>query len=110
MPKSGAVSKGGFTAWTEPPDPAPGENYLIIIQIKLPPTLKRYPRKDLSGKVIGTDGYEQDIRGQTEGYLPIKGNETQLVVQLPGAARLVKDRIDIKSKMLKEAQILEIEF
>ena len=117
MPKSGAVSKGSFTAWTNPKDPAPGEKYLIIIQIKLPPKLKRYPLKDLEGKVVGTDGYEREIpddeieKKYPTGYLPVKGNQTQLVVGIPGGARLVKDRIHIKSlKILKEQQILEIEF
>ncbi len=113
MPKSGrAVTKGSFTAWTEPEDPIPNKDYLIIIQIKLPAKMKlnRYPLKDLSGKLVGTDGYEQQIPEDPARYLPIKEGRMQLVVTVPGAAKLVKDRIEIKSNLLKEQQTLEIEF
>jgi hypothetical protein len=111
MPEQGkAVTKGSFTAWTVPEDPAPGQNYLIVIQIKLPENVKRYPRKDLSGMVIGTDGYHQKIPPHEHGYLPVEDHETQLVVIVPGAARLVKDTIEIRSKLLDEQQRLAIEF
>lgn len=111
MPKSGkAVRKGSFTAWTVPEDPKPGESYLIIIQIQLPSATRRYPRSDLSGMVIGTDGYEQVIPESAAGYLPVHDGMTQLVVKVPGAYALVRDSIRIESKLLKEKQSLEIVF
>ena len=111
MPKSGkAITKGSFTVWTVPEDPAPGQNYLIIIQVKLPKKITRYRRSDLKGMVVGTDGYRQYIPGVRRGYLPVKNNKAQLAVFVPAAASLVRDRIEVSSKILKEKQKLEIEF
>lgn len=111
MPKSGkAITKGSFTVWTVPEDPAPGQNYLIVIQVELPDRIKRYRRSDLFGKVVGTDGYEQYIPGVKRGYLPVKNNKVQLAIFVPAAASLVRDRIEVSSKILKEKQKLEIEF
>lgn len=111
MPAPGkAVSKGSFTAWTVPEDPRPGQDYVIIIQIKLPRELRRYPRSDLSGNVVGTDGYRQTIPEPATGHLAVRDSVSQLVVPVPGAAKLVKDKIEVESKMLKERQTLEIVF
>jgi hypothetical protein len=111
MPESGkAITKGSFTVWTIPEDPAPGQNYLIIIQVKLPDRITRYRRSDLKGTVVGTDGYEQFIPGRRRGYLPVKDNKAQLVVFVPAAESLVRDTIKVSSKILKEKQTLEIEF
>ena len=111
MPKSGkAITKGSFTVWTVPQDPAPGQNYLIIIQVKLPKKITRYRRSDLKGTVVGTDGYKQYIPGVRRGYLPVKENKVQLAIFVPAAASLVRDKIEVRSKILKEKQSLEIEF
>jgi hypothetical protein len=112
MPKKGGnvVIKGSFTAWTIPEDPLPGQSYLIIVQVKLPKKVRRYRRRDLSGLVVGTDGYRQPIPGIRRGYLPMKDHQAQLVIQVPGAARLVEDTINVRSKMLKEKQTLKIVF
>lgn len=111
MPKSGkVVTKGRFTAWTVPEDPKPEEDYKVIIQIRLSKHLKRYPRSDLTGIVVGTDGYKQVIPGAGPRFLPLKNNVTQLVITVPGAFKLVKDRIQIRSRMLKEQQVLQIVF
>lgn len=111
MPESGkAVTKGSFTAWTVPEDPAPGQDYLIVIQIRLPEHITKYPSKDLTGRVIGTDGYRQIIPGDAPRYLPLKDHETQLSIKVPGAERLVKDTILIQSRRLEERQELEIVF
>ncbi|MBT4868423.1 MAG: hypothetical protein HON53_25215 [Planctomycetaceae bacterium] len=111
MPKSGkAITKGSFTVWTVPEDPAPGQNYLIIIQVKLPKKITRYRRSDLKGTVVGTDGYRQYIPGVRRGYLPVKENKAQLAIFVPAAASLVRDRIEVSSRILKEKQKLEIEF
>jgi len=111
MPEAGkTVTQGSFTAWTVPEDPKPGEDYLIVIQIQLPEQVKKYPSKDLSGRVVGTDGYRQSIPGRAPRYLPLKDHQTQLSITVPGADRLVKDRIVIESRRLEERQTLEIVF
>lgn len=108
----GAVTKGSFTAWTEPQNPQPGQRYTIVVQIKGLENLERFPRCDLSGTVIGTDGYKDSFGGPTEhGDFPVKDQTVRLPVEVvPGAAELVKDTIQIKSKLLNEEQQIEINF
>lgn len=134
-PMGNAVTVGSFTAWTVPKDPDLNEDYLIIIQVKLPRSYKskRYRVSDLSGIVIGTDNHRQaipwDVRWpnstftQTEkgdlkivnkkrgGYLPLKKRVAQLVVKVPGSKiPATRDTIKIQSKILKEKSTLEIVF
>ncbi|MCG6157562.1 hypothetical protein [Rubinisphaera margarita] len=107
-------AKGSFTAWTVPNDPTPGEDYSIVILVRLPDRVKRYRASDLSGLVVGTDGYRQAIPGPAERrgnvFLPIQDRHAQLIVKVPGGASRVRDRIEIRSLTLKEEQTLEIEF
>lgn len=111
MPLSGkAITKGSFTVWTIPEDPEPGQNYHIIIQVKLPDRITRYRRSDLSGTVIGTDGYRQFLPGVKRGWLPVKNNKAQVAIFVPAAASLVRDKIEVRSKILSEKQNLEIVF
>ncbi|MFN0196982.1 MAG: hypothetical protein ACKVT0_09555 [Planctomycetaceae bacterium] len=111
-PGKNAVFKGSFAAWTVPEDPEPGEDYKIVVRVKLPERVKRrYPVSDLSGVVIGTDGYRQVIPGITKlKTLKVLRGYTQFDVTVPGAYRLVKDKIVVRSKMLEEEQLLEIVF
>ena len=111
-PGNNAVTKGSFTAWTIPEDPKPGESYKVVIRIKLPDRIKRrYPVKDISGMLVGTDKYRQAIPGPTTiRYLIVKNHHVQFDVTVPGAARLVRDKIEIQSRILNEKQIIEIEF
>jgi hypothetical protein len=78
-----AVRKGSFAAWTTPvfshgfqrkfgePEPKPGDSprpmqpYWITIQIEVPGDRPRFPIRDLTGEVIGTDGYRQVIPRNT---------------------------------------------
>lgn len=108
MPASGkVVTKGSFTAWTIPEDPGPKENYLIVIQVKLPPKYKSMPFDDVTGLVVGTDGYRLRINAHTSKYL----NKTrQVVVRIPGAESQIRDTIHVRSQILKEEQDLTIEF
>jgi len=125
-----AVTKGSFTAFTIPAAPQPRQSYSIVIEVKLPDDVKKYRVSDLSGKVRGTDGYEQKLPYDTRtpgaaGY-PVPGgsikrlesstildvvkNKVQIVIRVPGGGRLVKDVITIRSRRLKEDQELELIF
>jgi hypothetical protein len=114
MPGGGkAIVKGSFTVWTVPDDPEPYQDYLIIIQVRLPKKTREYARDDLSGLVVGTDTYEQTLPGfgfPRGRLLPVKDDVAQLAVPVPGAERLVKDTITVESKLLKEKQKIEIVF
>ncbi len=129
-----AVRKGSFAAWTTPiaerygekPEPGdsprPGQPYLITIQLEVPRGRKTYLLKDLSGEVVGTDGYRQKIpdkafvlskdgkltRPQTT--IRVVDGTVQIVIRVPGAQALVKDTIEVASKLLKEEQTLELVF
>ena len=89
---------------------------MIVIEVELPKDLRlrRYPKRDLYGEVKGTDSYRSRLPGNTQaersGYLPIRNGKVQLIVGIPGAESLVKDRIKVGSKLLKESQTLELVF
>ena len=126
------VRKGSFSVWTVPKDPLPFQEYKIVIQVRLPDLVRRYRATDLSGEVEGTDRYRQQIpwdpkwKGRTDvaltvrkgqlvplrkgDFLPVRDRIAQLVIRVPPAKRLVRDRIKIRSKLLKEQQVLEIVF
>ena len=119
-----AVTKGNFTAWTVPDDPRPGQPYFIFIEVNVPKKIRRYDSKDLTGHVIGTDGYTTPIgfhgggRVTPEGrYHPRKyygrfnRRKKQRVIRIPPArGALVEDTIKVRSKILKEEQSLKIVF
>ncbi len=131
-----AVKAGSFSAWTIPivrrfgeqakagDSPRPGQDYHIVIQARIPGKRKSYKINDLSGRVIGTDGYVQIIpllafiqdengrliRAKAGRRVPVVDGVVQILVRVPGASALVKDTIRVKSKLLKEQQTLEIIF
>jgi len=109
VPES-AVTQGSFTVWTEPEDPAPRVAYKIIIQVKLPRTVKQYRMSDLTGMVTGTDQYKKPIKYGAKDRKGVKDGVVQLEIPIPGAAELVKDVIEIRSKLLNEEQRIEIVF
>lgn len=131
IPESGlAVTKGSFTVWTSPEHPTPRRPYRIIIEVKLKEGVRMYRPSDLSGYVIGSDSYRQKIpfdsqkpnnsffsneEQQLEKLslrkpIKIRNNKVQLVIEVPGAERLVKDIIQIRSRRLREQQELELVF
>jgi len=111
MPTGGnVVTEGSFTAWTIPEDPAPGEKYTIVIQIKLPQRINRYRSSDLSGTVVGTDRYRQELPGLQPKFLPVRKSSVQLEILVPGASELVQDTIRIRSRLLKEERELKLVF
>ncbi len=129
LPGGNAVTKGSFTAWTVPENPAEGQRYKIYIEVKLPRNVTIYRLTDLSGFVRGTDNYTQrlpwdPLRGtmpyvyKNDRYvqvrrserLRIRGGKAQISVDVHGAARMVRDEITIRSEMLKEEQSLTLVF
>ena len=98
--------------------------YRIVIEVRLPGDVKRYRVSDLKGEVIGTDGYRQllpyDKRMPTASRAPAANgrevvitssssidvikNRVQIIIVVPGARNLVKDRIQIRSRRLREDQ------
>lgn len=109
MPEGGkgVVKKGSFAAWTVPDDPAPGEDYKIIIQVRYKGRNQKMPTGDISGSVIGTDKYRLMISPHTSEVIP---EANQVVVHIPGAAARVRDTIRVYSAILRENQRLEIVF
>lgn len=108
-----AVTKGSFSAWTEPEDPEPGKEYFIIIQVRVPDKMQKgklYPVKDITGLVTGTDGYKKVIRFRPTDKVEIQEGVIQFQLQIPGAAQLVKDTIRIESRLLKEKQTIQLVF
>ena len=105
-----AQTKGSFSAWPDPRDPKPGEDYFIVIQIRLPRNITKYRGSDVSGNVIGTDGYRQAIRFKPNETIDVEDGAVQMRIFVPGAARLIRDTIRVESKILKEKQTFEIEF
>ncbi len=131
MPEGGkVVSKGSFSAWTVPEVPEPNAMYMIVIRIRLPETVTQYRLSDLSGKVQGTDLYEQYLpfdpnrrelgaqserRGQiiklrSSSRLPVINNHVQIMIPVKGGDTQIRDTIYVRSRMLDEDQKLEIEF
>ncbi|HEY4259922.1 MAG TPA: hypothetical protein VGM98_07175 [Schlesneria sp.] len=105
-----AVTKGSYSVWTDPKDPEPGISYQIVIQFKLPRTVDTYRGSDLTGMVTGTDGYKQVIKFSRTESFPVHDGSVQVRIRVPGADRLVRDIIRIESKLLREKQVIEIEF
>ncbi len=114
------VEAGSFRAWTIPEDPAPRQSYQIVIEVNLPSDVEDYRKDDLSGLVIGTDEYRQQIGGDGNGFFDslfgtledfeVGVGRAQLTVMVPGAANLVEDTIEIESAILGESQTLKIIF
>ncbi|HVV98842.1 MAG TPA: hypothetical protein VHB77_00810 [Planctomycetaceae bacterium] len=101
------VSKGSFTAWTVPEDPAPGETYSIVIQVDYGKAGKQQRWGDVTGTVVGTDGYRKTFNSKNSLYISKAG---QIIVKIPGAAENIRDVINVRSEILKESQQLEIVF
>lgn len=131
IPEEGfAVTKGSFTAFTIPATPAPMKPYRIVIEVRLPGDVKKYRISDLRGEVIGTDGYKQFLpydkntpsasrapagNGKetvinSSSSIDVINNRVQIIIVVPGARNLVKDRIKIRSKRLREDQELTLTF
>lgn len=124
LPRGGnVVAKGSFTAWTIPEDPRPGQDYVIVVELKLPEGVKQYSRDDLGGQLVGTDGYKVSIPDGREwnglGWKPPRRapqfrrdrSNARIVFFVRGSQMaLVRDTIQIRSRLLNEQQQLQIVF
>jgi hypothetical protein len=131
VPEEGfAVTKGSFTAFTIPATPEPLKPYRIVIEVRLPGEVNRYHVSDLKGEVIGSDGYKQilpydkampsaarapaangkEVVITSSSSIDVIKNRVQIIVVVPGARNLVKDRIKIRSRRLREDQELTLTF
>jgi len=131
VPEEGfAVTKGSFTAFTIPAKPEPLKPYRIVIEVRLPSDVKKYRVNDLKGEVVGTDDYRQflpydrrmpsssraptangkEIVLNSSSSIDVIKNRVQIIIVVPGARNLVKDRITIRSKRLRESQELTLTF
>ncbi len=138
LPRGGnAVTEGSFTAWTVPENPGPNDTYMIVIEVKLPEEIKIYRLTDLTGVVVGTDNYKQqlpwDNNPRVQKYWPyphrvkneravkigwqdrkdrirVNDHKLQMFFKIPGGNRSIRDRITLRSKVLKEEQELELVF
>lgn len=131
VPEEGfAVTKGSFTAFTIPATPEPLKPYRIVIEVRLPGDVNKYRVSDLKGEVIGTDGYKQilpydksmpsaarapaangkEVVLTSSSSIDVIKNRVQIIIVVPGARNLVKDRIKIRSRRLREDQELTLTF
>jgi len=108
-----AVKKGSFTVWSEPSDPAPYQDYVVVIRVDLPETISTYELTDLTGTLRGTDDYDQMLgrggRPHDQEFSFSKGR-AELRVDVPGSWRHVRDTIHIRSDVLMEEEEIVIEF
>lgn len=105
-----AQTKGSFSAWTDPADPKPKEDYVIVIQIRVPKSVTKFRGSDISGQVLGTDTYRKNIHYRSTDQFPVKDGVVELRIDIPGGDARVRDTIRIESKTLREKQTFEIEF
>ena len=68
--------------------PSPGQPYVIVIQVILPERVSRYTRGDLSGVIVGADGYRKFIQTNPDEELPITDRTARIRVPVVGSAVL----------------------
>lgn len=109
VPRS-AVKRGSFTVWTIPETPLPQQSYVIVIQVQLPDNLEMYPLSDLTGTVRGTDRYFKAIAFMPHERIPVQDGVARIMIPIPGAKELVRDTIMVRSRLLREQQLIELVF
>ena len=136
LPKH-AVIAGNFAAWWIPKKerygetveagqlPRVGQDYYITVQLELPKDQKSLRVTDLSGDIIGSDGYKQNIPDRAWIYdgvgklervlghrlLKVTDGHLQIVFKVPGAGKPdVQDTITVRSKTLDEEQTITLVF
>ena len=114
---AGAIVQGAFTVWTEPNQPVARQPYYIVVKVQLPSAMPSYSKSDLSGGMVGTDNYKRDIHppklhplNALDKFEFSGGDVAIMRLYVPGAEKLVKDVITVKSALLNEQQSIEIVF
>ena len=124
LPKGGnVVHQGSFAAWTVPADPRVGQDYQIVVEVEIPSHTQQYGRSDLTGQLVGTDGYRVMIpdgreynglgwvRPRRQPAFRRSGNKARIVFFVRGSqSALVRDTIQIRSRLLNEHQSMQIVF
>ena len=114
----GAVTQGSFTVWAEPPNPAPFQDYRIFMRVSLPSNTTQYLPSDISGTLVGTDGYHQPLSEsiKTNSYKPgvptfdFSGQTADISLWVPGSYSKVQDTVQVHSSLLGESQNISIVF
>ena len=115
VPPPNAVSQGSFTVWANPAYPAPHQDYLLYTRVALPADTSSYTANDISGRLIGTDGFAINIGGARNpfgsfSFFP-ENHSAVITTKVPGAATAgIKDRIQVASRLLGESQTLLLVF
>ena len=114
-----SIAKGVFQFWTVPSSPTTGQDYVIHILVNHGVTSESYTKEDLSGEVIGTDGYFQGVNGSS-GTVDFRGEygifeqgfqnydslgKAAFAMNIPGRAAGVSDALRIHSKVKGEEQV-----
>ena len=115
QPPTSAVRKGSFTVWANPENPQPNQEYVIYTSIRLPRGTENYDAGDISGQLIGTDGFAIPVGGARNPFskFVFSAEKAKAVVttRVPGAATSgIRDDISINSKLLSEKQSLTLVF
>ena len=115
QPPTSAVRKGSFTVWAYPENPQPNQEYVIYTSIKLPRGTEDYDAGDISGQLIGTDGFAIPVGGARNPFskFVFSAEKAKAIVttRVPGAATSgIRDEISINSKLLSEKQSLTLVF
>jgi hypothetical protein len=111
-----AIVQGSFTVWADPPHPMEKQSYFIHVRVTLPKTVTTYTRQDLSGTLIGTDGYRQRINDPIMGFITQQFHFTpgsgsaELVMLVPGALQGIDDTLQVTSQLLHESQTVLVHF
>jgi hypothetical protein len=119
------VTDGPFTAWAVPSRPVASQDYLVYVEITLPPATANYTLADTSGDLTGSDGYRQTI-GEISKFYPTRDSEgfdtlppeivvngriARLTFKVPGARQpSVTDTVKITSKLLGKSASLRVVF
>ena len=96
------------TSRSVPSVPVAGEPYSIYIKIRLPERITRYPHSDLSGVLIGSDGYQKRIGVSQPGFLPLVDNTATIVIPVVGATRPEADMLIIRSRLLRQQKTVKL--
>jgi hypothetical protein len=112
-----ATVKGNFVVWTVPTSPAPNEPYKVMIRLSLL-NASAYDREELSGSVVGSDGFRGDIQEGIGGVrmeewqptVEVFGNYMLKTVPMPGATETTRDVVTVRSRTLQEEQTLALDF